>query len=140
MASKSTSKADAAAAAAAGAAWEQMGQRLKELATAVNQLSQHLSNAWQCSAAEAAIDVLKKLVSSADAAATAFTDIGHAVASQSGSLSSELAFFEETSQQVKTELANAIKAATVTLSKVPGGTEIDALLVEAAQRLASLPQ
>lgn len=140
MASKSTSQADAAAAAAAGAAWEQMGRRLTELATAVNQLSQHLSNAWQGSAAEAAIEVLKKFASSADAAAKAFTEIGQAVASQSASLASELSFFEEASQQVKTDLANAIKAATVTLSKVPGGTEIDALLVEAAQRLASLPQ
>lgn len=140
MASKSTSQADAAAAAAAGSAWEQMGQRLKELATRVGELSQHLSSAWKGSAAEAAIDVLKKLESSADAASTAFTDIGRAVASHAGNLTSELSFFNDASQQVKTDLAKAIKAATVTLSKIPGGTEIDALLVEAAQRLSSLPQ
>lgn len=140
MASSAKSKADAAAVAAAGRAWESMGRRLAELATQVGDLAQYLSGSWKGAAADAALATLRKFESSAEAASRTFEEIGQAVASQSGSLGSLLPFFEEASQQVKTELGKAIKSAAIALSRVPGGAEVEQLLAEAALRLASLPQ
>jgi phage-related protein len=135
-----TKAADAAAAASAGQTWENMGTKLKELASNVGQFAQHLSTDWKGSAGEAAVETLRKLQSSAESASATFTEIGQAVAAQSKSLGSLLSSFEATSTQVKTELENAIKSATVALAKIPGGGEVEKLLAEAAQRLASLPQ
>lgn len=141
MASNAETKAaDAAAAASAGQTWENMGTKLKELASNVGQFAQHLSTDWKGSAGEAAVETLRKLQSSAESASATFTEIGQAVAAQSKSLGSLLSSFEATSAQVKTELENAIKSATVALAKIPGGGEVEKLLAEAAQRLASLPQ